>query len=531
MKRKLLTLISACFLLAGCGISNIEPSSPSNSSNNVDNEEEPSNDPKWAIKNPDATSCPIRAEKKDVVYTDLFNLHNRVSISVNVSNTELSKLEEDRSHGGKSEIYRIAANVTITLKNGNNTFEWNFDNVGIRQKGGVFSRSQVLYNVDQVNTSNHYKLSFDETFTDKSIYGADFVNEHKDEYKAAYKDRTFLGLSGLDIKYDRNADHTHIKEFYASELYRANGLIYQHVGLTEFEIHNSHGDFDFGLCYLFEPASKSYVKNALSSGDSYMNMPTWEEENAGTHGVSGAKYGDLYKATYGAQTSYGNGPDLTSASINDDTHQPTIGIKDDNYGVRYPIYERKTNKKDEYNDDLLRNMINVVNTQSYSEVNKVVDLEYLAKEEAVAFYIGNPDSFRYNYNNYQMYFRRTDGKMALLPIDSDRAFGIGETWDDGVNFVNAASLSPLDSDTMQGNNRNPLLAKTILADNDNQCKSDFISHLRRLKNTDWVKAETFNAYYEVAKATYPEFNFEKSNGSNVSFESFIANKLTAVNNL
>ena len=192
--------------------------------------------------------------------------------------------------------------------------------------------------------------------------------------------------------------------------------------------------------------------------------------------------------------------------------------------------ERQT-MKDDYNDDLLRNMINVCNSQSYEKVDQVVDLEYLAKEEAVAFYVGNPDSFRYNYNNYQMYFRRTDGKMALLPIDSDRAFGIGETWDDGVNFVNAASLSPLSSNTMQGNNRNPLLAKTILADNNNQCKTDYINHLKRLKATSWVSKDTFDAYYEVAKATYPEFIFEKSNGSNVSFESFIANKLTAVNNL
>ena len=533
MKNKFLTLISACFLLAGCGISDVDPSSSSNPSSPGDNDPatiiEPDNGAKWAINNPNASSCPIRTSKDDVVYSDLFNLHNKVNISINMSNTELAKLEEDRSHGGKSEIYRLALSVTIYLTNGDNTFDWTFENVGVRQKGGVFTRSQVLYG-DQVNTSNHYKISFDETFSDTSMYDQDFINAHKNN---DYKDREFLGLSGFDIKYDRNSDLTHIKEFYASEMYRANGLIYQHVGLTTFEIWNSHGNFNFGLCYLFEPASKSYVKNALESGETYMNMPTWTNEKKGTYGVASAKYGDLYKATYGAQVAYDKGPDLTEDSIDDSSYQPTIGIKDDNYGVRYPIYERKTNKKDEYNDDLLRNMINVVNTQSYEKVDQVVDLEYLAKEEAVAFYIGNPDSFRYNYNNYQMYFRRTDGKMIILPIDNDRAFGIGETWEEGVSFVNRASLSPLSSKNMQGdNNRNPLLAKTILSTVNNKCKANYIAHLKRLKESDWVKEETFNAYYEVARATYGgEATFAKSNGSNVSFGNFITNKITAVNNI
>lgn len=448
MKKKLLALCSIPFLLAGCGISDVNPSSQSDNSSSS-SEVEPDTGDKWAIKNPDTTSCPIRSNKEEVTYTDLFNLHNRVRISINMSNTELSKLEDDRNHGGKSEIYRLALSVTIYLTNGNQTFDWTFENVGVRQKGGVYSRDQVV-NGYNVNTHNHYKISFDETFTDKSMYDQDFINAYGNK---ANKDREFLGLSGLDIKWDRNNDLTHVKEIYASNMYLANGLIYQHIGLTELEIYNSHGNFNFGLCYLFEPASKSYVKNALSSGDSFMNMPTWKEENAGTYGVEGAKYGDLYKATYGAQTSYSGGPDLTSSSINDDSHQPTIGIKDDNYGVRYPIYERKTNKKDAYNDDLLRNMINVCNSQSYDEIDKVVDLEYFAKEEAVAFYVGNADSFRYNYNNYQMYFRRTDGKMALLPIDNDRAFGIGETWQEGVDFSNNEDLSPLSNSTMQGSNR------------------------------------------------------------------------------
>ena len=446
-----------------------------------------------------------------------------------MSNTELAKLEDDRNHGGKSEIYRLALSVTIYLTNGDNTFDWTFENVGVRQKGGVFSRGQVL-NGDQVNTYNHYKVSFDEIFSDTSMYDQEFIDAHKNN---EYKDRDFLGLSGLDIKYDRNSDLTHIKEFYTSELYRANGLIYQHVGLTTFEIWNSHGNFNFELCHLFEPASKSYVKNALESGETYMNMPTWTNEKKGTYGVTGAKYGDLYKATYGAQVAYDGGPDLTEDSIDDSSYQPTIGIKDDNYGVRYPIYERKTNKKDTYDDGLLRNMINVVNNKSYEEIDKVVDLEYFAKEEAVAFYVGNPDNFRYNYNNYQMYFRRTDGKMVLLPIDSDRAFGIGETWEDGLNFVNSDSLSPLSNRNMKSEgNQNPLLAKTILAGRSNKCKSNFVSHLKRLKASNWLSVETFNAYYEVAKATYGgEATFAKSNGSNVSFESFIANKISAVNKL
>lgn len=79
---------------------------------------------------------------------------------------------------------------------------------------------------------------------------------------------------------------------------------------------------------------------------------------------------------------------------------------------------------------------------------------------------------------------------------------------------------------------NPLIAKTILASGSNKCKSNFVAHLKHLKDSSWVSSNTFNAYYDTAKATYGDLaSFSKSNGSNVSFENFIANKLKAVNKL
>ncbi len=511
--------------------SSIDVSSGSSSSSSSSSIIDPKTDPskKWLIAEPNVNECPIRTNKNQFVYTDLFNLHNHVDIHIDISNSELYKLEADRTldivdKPNKSEIYRLASKVTITINNNGNDYVWEYNNVGIRQKGGDFARNEVINDwTGYINTYNHYKLSFDETFTDTSVYGEEFVAQYGD---STYKDRAFLGLDALDIKYNRNEDQTYLREIYASYLYKANGLIAQSIGLTTFSMKNEAGNSDFGLCYLFQTGSKKLIRQAMESNDYYVNMPAWSDEKKGSYGVSGVKYGDMYKATYGRGTGYNRGPDFTSESTINNGTQAAIGIKDDIYGRRFPIYERKTNTDVSYSDDLLRNVINTANNSNYSTIKNLVDIEYLAKEEAVSFFVGNPDSFRYNYNNYQVYFRRVDGKMILIPIDNDRAFGVGNTWSDGLNFVNNTYLKPTSSSTISGSNRNPLIAKTLLADT--ECQQLFLTHVARLRESSWLDNSTFTSFYDVIRDTYSEdAYFSLSNGDNVTFSSYIANKKEA----
>lgn len=78
-------------------------------------------------------ACPIRGSQSEVTYTDLFNLGNKVSISIDITLEELQKIYNDNDYDNKNkpETYRRADSVTISMLNGNNTYTWTFENVGI----------------------------------------------------------------------------------------------------------------------------------------------------------------------------------------------------------------------------------------------------------------------------------------------------------------------------------------------------------------------------------------------------------------
>jgi hypothetical protein len=145
-----------------------------------------------------------------------------------MEDSELEKLQNDLDHynetHNKTQLYRHCKSVTITLKNYDNTFSWTIEDVGIRQKGNTSRKEEwpIIEN-GQIASLNHFKLSFDETFDDEA-YGIDKVDWSLDQagYKLR-KDREFLGLTGLDLKWNKNYDATHIKEVYASKLYKSAG--------------------------------------------------------------------------------------------------------------------------------------------------------------------------------------------------------------------------------------------------------------------------------------------------------------------
>ena len=514
MKFKSILLLLVVLLLTGCTLTLVPGTTTENNENiNV------------ALASPSFETKTI-ASKEDVTVDDLFDLHNKIEIVIDVSEEEMRKLQADANKGKKPEIYRRADKVTISLTNGNNTFTWEFENVGIRQKGNL-SREDIFLE-DTLNNHNHYKLSFDETFTDTEMYDEEFIEEYGDK---ELKDREFLGLNGLDFKWNRNDDTTCLKELYASYMYKAAGILVQNIGLSTVKMnYGENKQANFGLCFLYEQTSKSFIKRKLQEDVEYLNMASWDEEKQGTFGIEGKKYGDFYKVTYGEGEGYFSsvGGDLSKASISDNK----VGIKTDIYGRTYPAYERKTNKGEEYDEALLKSIVNTINDGTYSDIEKVVDLEYFAIEEAVSFFIGNPDSFRYNYNNYMIYIRRTDGKMVIVPIDNDRSFGIGTTWEPGISFGTNKDLTPLNTIDINGNaSRNELFKKTLFEST--ECQAIYKKAINVIKDSDWVKNETFEAYYNIISTTYNgEYRFSLDGGEeNVSFETFMEYKLEAAKDL
>lgn len=475
-------------------------------------------------------SIPRLDTKSEASYYDLFNLGNKISISIDMEKTEMSKLQADYETGYKSEIYRHCKSVTITMVNYDNTFSWTYEDVGIRQKGNM-SRSNVY--VDGEAQITHYKLSFDETFDDEEAYGSSAYDwtGRESEYQER-KNREFLGLSGIDIKWNRTFDATHIREVYASKIYKAAGVLSQEIGLSEFNLNIEGGkSYDFGLCTIYEPAKKSMVKNHLKQGG-LLNLPSWSQEKAGTYGVSNVNYGDLYKCSYGVGSgSTGSGANLST----DSSKGARVGVGNLS-GSYIPAYERKTNTDVTYDDAPLRALTKAITSSDYTAISEVLDMEYLAAVEACNYVIGNPDDLRNNNNNYMIYIRRTDGKAILIPIDNDRCFGISCDWNpDGDGMRNTDVFA---TKCANGKTPNKLYQKTILASSANDCKAIYLNYVKALKVSDWMKTETFNQFYEIAKNTYGDAScvssydyvgFSLDAGMNYSFEDYITHKAAKIN--
>ena len=550
-RRPLITILSLLFVpsLAGCDLlanlsSNVSheevPSDGSGSEGSEGGGQKPGQEEtppttdsyNYKISAPDF-SFAQRNSIEEVTFDDLFNLHNKVEITIDVDRSEMQKISDDNVYGGdfdsiKPETYHLAKKFTLVLHNGDKDFKWELENVGIRQKGNT-SRKPIFKD-GEIYNKNHFKISFDETFTDTAMYDAEFIEQYGN---IAYDDRELLGLSGLDIKWNKIDDSTHLKEIYSNMMLRSAGIMAQHVGLATMKMRYDEDKVaDFGLCNIFEPASKSFIKRSLSAEHDYINMPTWKQESKGSFGVEGKKYGDLYKATYGkgdGANNYWEGATFKSETI----QGKRIGVKTDIKGYNWPIYERKTNTDSDYQDSLMKDLVTLLNKSSttYEQIAEKVDLQSLAMEEAVMYFLGNPDAMRYNYNNYLAYFRRVDGKMLIIPMDNDRCFGIGNGWTDGLFFILGSNTTPVNSEAKSGSQKNPLLKKTIFASGTNQAKTDYKKCLELVKNSSWVSPQTFESLFNIAKETYlNESSFSLDGGhENISFSSYITQKIDLYN--
>lgn len=552
MKRKPLVLVPLVFVLASCSIKTQDPVNPPDPV--VDKEAEKQNSTNQNDKKDFVSDIPDTEDlynadyyknikvgtldlenrtienKESVVYEDLFNLANKVTISIDIDNQELEKIQADYETHLKTDVYRYCNSVTITLVNNNNEFSWTYEDVGIRQKGNT-SRKDVFKD-GEICGLNHFKLSFDETFEYSNISGAYSVDwTGKENQKKEREDRQFLGLSGLDIKWNKNYDTTHIKEIYASKLYKACGLLTQDIGLCDFKIKTSNKSYDFGVCTLYEPASKSLIKRTLQAGG-LLNLPSWKEEKNGTYGVESSNYGDLYKATWGVGEGYiSGGPNLSVGS----TSGKKVGVKNQD-GSYIPAYDRKTNKDVNYNDTQLKTLADKVTNGTYSDLEELMDLDYFAVVMACNYIVGNPDDLRYDNNNYMLYFSRINGKCYYIQIDNDRCFGITEGWNpDGSGLKNQGVFdSTIFAKGAKG--VSDLLKKTILAKTKNRAKAIYLNYVKAIKCSDFIKEEAFNSLYEIAKNTYQSsvtssFNtidFNLNDTNNLTYHEYITAKLAKI---
>ncbi len=393
------------------------------------------------------------------LYNKLFDINNKINVEIKISQAELNKLQNDyntyQAKRSKSPIYRMA-DVVITIDNKS----YEIKEVGIRLKGNM-SLSPVYDDNGNLNIS-HYKLSFNETFDDKQYYGNDAkVWASKDERKAR-KNRRFATLKKLDVKWNSVYDNTHIREYYAAEMFRQSGVLVQRQNLSQLTFNGSN----YGVVKLYEPVDEIFLEK---------NLP------------ESALGGDLYKCGW------------TMKPCNYKKNEVTYGVSDKDKGTKYN-FDLKTNEKTSTHKDL-KNLLDVLSSNpTPQKLEQVTDTNYLAKFLAASYFAGDPDDIRNNYNNHYVYFRKDNGKAFFIVYDNDRTLGITYGYNpDGAGMTSQSPYSNMAAGAHQ-NQANPLI-KTAILTNGN-IKDKFTSELKKIASYPLWQESSFNSVYETARSHY-----------------------------
>lgn len=400
---------------------------------------------------------------QNTIYNQLFDINNKITIKFEISDSEMQKLQADyKKYGSNSSIYRKADKMIITI--GNNTYE--IYEVGIRLKGNS-SRVEPLVN-GNINARNlvHFKISFKQTFDD-SIYGSDAKVWSSEAARKERKNRTFAGLEGFELKWNRNLDSTYTCNYYANQMFRDLLGYGQNTTLCNLNL----GSFNYGVYTLYEPVDEKFIARYFPNEQG----------------------GDLYKCGWS-----NIGATYTTSTLN------SIGIEPDNSSTKY-VYDLKTNKKTS-NHASLKNLINKLNSNpSASTFSSLVDVDRWTKFAAVSYFTGNPDDMRNNYNNHYVYFLAS-GKAVFIPYDYDRCLGVTRGCNPDGSGMTATNPFSEYAKLANQSQANPLFKYSVIRKDGsidgNYFSSQYKTQLANVANSKWLNYNTFYAAYQKFYANY-----------------------------
>ena len=447
------------------------------------------------------------------LYLQLFDPNNKIEVDLDMPEEELLKIQEDYDHyrdiGSKSPIFRKGS-VVISITVEGNTYRYRIQEVGVRMKGNT-SRTDFYNTNDGIYNNIHLRLDFQETFDEAAYYGNDCNSWATEELRQQRKDRTFATLEKLELRWNKCYDATYLRESYAYDLYRSEGVVAPYSNLSTF----TWNEKSMGIYLLVEPVDKVFIENHLPEKD-------WD--------------GDLYKC----------GWVYMPCSF---TSQQSIGIENEDNSEFY-TYDLKTNKKTSQHE-ALKALLSALNSGSMDKqrFEQYVDLDQFLSYAAVSYFLGNPDDLRNNYNNCYIYFLKSTGKVIIIPYDYDRCLGVTVEYNPSGHAMTkdnpfgdyceglANGREPQDS---------PLFNYSVVKGG--LYVREFAQVLERVAANELLKPETFEARFNTAKALYgqdvtPErtlynsdgrdFSFDltrtdsASGGSNMSFKDYIEAKLSS----
>ena len=438
------------------------------------------------------------------IYQQLFDPNSKLEINLDMSDEELQKLQDDyeryRNMGSKSPIYRLG-NLTVTVTTDRGTVSYLIKEVGARMKGNT-SRTSFYNEQEGIYKYIHFKFDFQETFDDEAYYGKDFKTWDSEEAREARKDRTFATLEKLEMRWNKLYDATYLKESYAYDIYRSEGVLAPQCNIGVLTWSGAR----MGIYTVQEPVDKLFIERNVPEAD---------------------QGGDLYKLGW-----TNDGATFTNTD--------SIGAEDEDKGKFY-IYDIKTNKKKTAHEDLIT-MINTLNNGSVTKESfaSVVDVDNFLRFAAVSYFMGNGDDLRNNYNNCYVYFLKSSGKAVFIPYDYDRCLGVNR------EFNPSGHSMTKDSPFGQGNQRSPLYRYSV--DHGGYYQQEYTQVLLEVAENELLKPESFEKRFNIAASLYadrvtPERNLKNaegrdfsfdlnrtgsaSGGSNMSFKDYITAKMSA----
>ena len=425
---------------------------------------------------------------EEQLYVQLFDPNNKIEIDLDMPDAELQKMQDDydryREIGSKSPIYR-KANVRISITNAEGTTVYRIPEVGVRMKGNT-SRTDFYNAQDGIYNFIHLRLDFQETFEDETYYGSDRNIWENEKLLKQRKDRTFATLEKLELRWNKNNDRTYLREDYAYEVFRSEGLLAPNCNLSVFTWNGA----GMGIYVLEEPVDKVFIQRNLPQED-------WD--------------GDLYKCGWTWQP-------VTFTS------QKSIGIENEDNGEFY-TYDLKTNKKTSQHESL-KKLLSGLNSGAVTKESfgDLVDVDYFLRYAAVSYFLGNPDDLRNNYNNCYLYFLKSTGKAIIIPYDYDRCLGVTVEYNPSGHAMTEENPFSDRAEGMRdgpGKQENPLFLYSVVKGG--FYVKEFADVLEQVSANELLKPDSFATRYHTAAALYgqdvtPERSLQNANGEDYSFD-------------
>lgn len=417
----------------------------------------------------EANSQPRISLNTDEEYRLFFHPTTKVMIDFHISNANLLHMNEYGNRTADHDRYVNAAmRIDVTPQNAQ-VISYCYPVVGIRMKGNT-SRTDFIEENGAFTNFMNLKVSFS---TDDPTDGR-------------IPNQQFIGMTRMDLKWNRNFDHTYVRQIFAHKLYGAylpfaqeatlGGIRFLQTGAAQ-EFQNNY----LGLYTITEPMDRRFFARRL--------------------GDNAEADGNLYKVLYSAT----GAADLTkfNAVNSDGTNHFRTGNKigvEDNAANYHPSYDLKTNTTIPNFTDIVNligelNASQDVNLQAYRQrVEAVIDIPTFLWMEAIAYFVGNPDDYRNNANNLYLYFLPSTGKAYPIPYDLDRGFGSNGDWDPTLNPFDQygpsmTKATPFQDALLKDWNQgrlNPLHRLTIYQNAYVGYQNQYRDHLQTIHESGWL---------------------------------------------